>query len=149
MVPSAEYREKEFNWFVDELKIVIHTDSGDVTRDLRDTPFTDGWRYYGKMAAAWWSASIRCSDYKDIAYLGAKHEIDFAFYYDPTNEDTASNIFPKGDEVMAVEFGFQGAYEKDLVYKGKILFSYVGHGQQKVAGAFWVDITIGKVFGLP
>jgi hypothetical protein len=142
---QGDFQEEVFQRFLDRIRIVIHAVSGDIIRDVRREPFSEGVKYYGKGVLPWWSARVSCSDYDDAMYLGCKHEIDFAFYYDPTDSDKA---FAESASVMAVEFGFQGAYAKDLVVDGKVVFKYVGHGQVKTSGAFWYNLETGEIFGL-
>ena len=143
---QGDFKEDIFQDFMDRIKIVIHTSKGDITRDLRREPFSDGIKYYGKGSAPWWSARISCSDYETSDYTGCKHEIDFAFYFDPTGSDL---VWAANTPVMAVEFAFQGAYVKDLYLDGKKLYTYTGHGQAKIAGAFWYNLKTGEIFGLP
>ena len=116
---------KAYHAFLEVLrrtKIRIH---GRTTfdRDMRDLPWSDGFRDYGQRGAPWWCAKLECSDSDDPNYLGAKSEIFWPMFYSEHNSDDQANHW--GDvPVVVVDSCFAGANTKEIIVDGTTRWKY-------------------------
>lgn len=138
-------RELIFQGFLDKITVAIDVKGNLIYRDLRDRPWSDEIKYYGKMAAPWFSGKIDCSDYEKEDYWGCKAEIRLAMYFLPENDDWELDKFPQGVPVMACEVVLNGAYPKAFLINGQNYMTFKP-GTKENAKAFWYRLDTNEVY---
>lgn len=122
---QQDTKTEVFNGILNRVRIRIHTGKEPfiIDRDMRETPWSEGVKYYGKKGAPWYCAKVECSDSDDLGYTGAKSEIFWPMFYAEHNQDDGANHW--GDvSVVVVDSAFAGAFTKDIVVDGKVIWTY-------------------------
>jgi len=112
-----------FNKVLDRVRIRIYTGTGIYERDVRQLPWSEGLTFYGRTGNPWYSAKVECSDSDNTGYVGAHSEIILAMFYSPVNQDSSANHWGQVP-VLVIDSTFSGAFKKDLVIDGKVVFTY-------------------------
>lgn len=136
-IDEAEVKEKLkwaiFDAILNRTRILIHSNAGDIIRDLRDEPYSTGVTYYGRSGLGWWSAVVLCDDVETPEAIDAKADVLFAMYYAEHNPEDAVNHW--GDvPVVIVDGCFHGSYAKEVLVDGNSIF--------KRRGAFWLHYNL-------
>jgi len=146
---------RAFDSVLDKTRINLYAEEGVITRDMRDWPWTDWFKYYGLGTVGggkeWYSSKIDCSDYGNPSYVGAKSEIHWAmFYMHKENYHSAENGWLITDKVVVVDANFHGSYRKDVVVDNAIIHSYHPSADDWSGTSAWIhyNTTTGDVLKL-
>jgi hypothetical protein len=126
-----------FERVLDRTKVLIHTNSGDILRDLRTGPFSTGLTYYGKSKLGWYSAFIRLDDAESADLIDAKADVLMGMYYAESNVESTANGWAADTPIMVVDGVMFGAYRKELLVDGKVVYSY-----RPGVGSFWLHYNL-------
>jgi hypothetical protein len=112
-----------FNSVLNRTKIRIYTPTGQIVRDLRDSPYSNGIEYGWQGSNPWESAFIRTDEAETPEKIDSKSNILWGLYYAPHNVDGTANNW--GDvPVVVCDTFYCGAYMKVVEVDGAPIFNY-------------------------
>jgi hypothetical protein len=126
-----------FNSILDRTKFRIYSASGQIMRDLRDEPYSNGLQYGG--VNPWVTAFIRCDDCDFPNQIDMKADILFSMYYKPHNDDRIANGW--GDvPVVECDTCYCGAYMKDVLIDNTVVHAYMAGNT--VSAYSWIHYNL-------